>query len=152
MKIAFASDHVGYPMKLELMKYVQSLGHETKDYGAFSTERTDYPIWGSAAARSVASGEMDRGIVICGTGIGIGIAANKINGIRCVTCSEPYSAELSRQHNNSNMLSMGARVIGEELAKMIVRIWLQTEYEGGRHQRRIDQLAELEEHQQIMLE
>ena len=152
MKIAFASDHVGYPMKLELMKYVQSLGHETKDYGAFSTERTDYPIWGSAAARAVASGEMDRGIVICGTGIGIGIAANKINGIRCVTCSEPYSAELSRQHNNSNMLSMGARVIGEELAKMIVRIWLQTEYEGGRHQRRIDQLAELEEHQQIMLE
>ena len=152
MKIAFASDHVGYPMKLELMKYVQSLGHETKDYGAFSTERTDYPIWGSAAARAVASGEMDRGIVICGTGIGIGIAANKINGIRCVTCSEPYSAELSRQHNNSNMLSMGARVIGEELAKMIVRIWLQTEYEGGRHQRRIDQLAELEEHQQIMPE
>ena len=152
MKIAFASDHVGYPMKLELMKYVQSLGHETKDYGAFSTERTDYPIWGSAAARAVASGEMDRGIVICGTGIGIGIAANKINGIRCVTCSEPYSAELSRQHNNSNMLSMGARVIGEELAKMIVRIWLQTEYEGGRHQRRIDQLAELEEHQQIMME
>lgn len=149
MKIAFGSDHIGYPLKKEIMAYVEELGHTCVDFGTSGTERIDYPVYGSAAALAVAHGEADRGIVICGTGIGIGIAANKIDGIRCVTCSEPYSAELSRMHNNTNMLSFGARVVGSELAKMIVRIWLETEYEGGRHQRRIDQIKQLEEKQTL---
>ena len=131
------------------MKTAQALGHEATDCGAYSAEQTDYPIWGSAAAKAVVSGRADRGVVICGTGIGIGISANKIRGIRCAICSEPYSAELSRRHNNTNMLAMGSRVVGPELAKMIMRVWLETEFEGGRHQRRIDEMTELEERQTI---
>ncbi len=150
MKIVFASDHVGYELKLKLMDFVSSMGHDTMDVGTHGTTRTDYPIWGSAAALEVMARNADRGIILCGTGVGIGIAANKINGIRCVTCSDPYSAELSRMHNNTNMLSMGARVVGDELAKMITRIWLQTEFEGGRHQRRLDEISELETRQRTL--
>lgn len=142
--IAIACDHVALPLKREIMAYLTELGYEYKDFGTFTEERCNYPEYGYLAAKAVASGECDRGILICGTGVGIGIAANKVKGIRCVTCSEPYSALLSRQHNNSNMLSFGARVVGLDLAKMIVKTWLEGEFEGGRHQVRIDQIAKIE--------
>ena len=132
----------------EIKKYIEEkYGYEVINYGTDSTERFNYPISGEAVANAVVSGEVDKGIVICGTGVGISLAANKVNGIRCVTCSEPYSALLSRQHNNTNMLAFGARVVGIELAKMIVDAWLSGEYEGGRHQVRIDMLKEIEEKQ-----
>ncbi|MBO5788696.1 MAG: ribose 5-phosphate isomerase B [Clostridia bacterium] len=126
------------------MKILEERGIEYKDYGCYSEERCDYPVYGAAAARAVASGECEKGIICCGTGVGISIVANKIKGIRCVVCSEPYSAKLSRMHNNSNMLSLGARVIGTELARMIVEAWLDAEFEGGRHQPRVDMITEIE--------
>ena len=145
MKLAIGCDHVALDLKKEIIEYVESLGHEIEDLGPFTDERTDYPIYGQKVAKEVANKEYDRGILICGTGVGISIAANKVKGIRAVCCSEPYSAKLSREHNDSNILAFGARVIGSELAKMIVKEWLDAEYEGGRHQRRIDMLAEIEE-------
>lgn len=147
--IALASDHVGLALKKVVMELLEEKGLAYRDFGTYTTERCDYPVYGAAAAQAVAGGECDRGIVICGTGIGISLAANKIRGIRCVVCSEPYSAKLSRQHNNTNMLAMGSRVVGEDLARMIAAVWLETPFEGGRHQRRVEQLAELEEKQAI---
>lgn len=141
--IALASDHTALEMKETIKGLLDEMGLEYKDYGTCTSDRCDYPVYGARAAKAVASGECDRGIIICGTGVGISLAANKIPGIRCVVCSEPYSAQLSRLHNNSNMLAFGARVIGPELAKMIARIWLETPFEGGRHQRRIDMIAAL---------
>jgi ribose 5-phosphate isomerase B len=132
-------------LKEEIKALLEEMGVTYKDYGTNSTERTDYPVYAARAARAVANGECEKGILFCGTGIGISIAANKIKGIRCVVCSDCYSAKLSRLHNNTNMLSLGARVVGTDLAKMIVREWLTTDYEGGRHQRRLDQIAILEE-------
>jgi ribose 5-phosphate isomerase B len=142
--IALASDHTARELKGELKSLLDDMGLVYRDYGADSTLRVDYPVYGARAARAVASGECDRGIILCGTGVGISLAANKIHGIRCVVCSDCYSAMLSRQHNDTNMLAMGARVVGGELAKMIARIWLETAFEGGRHQRRVDQIAMLE--------
>ena len=142
--IAIACDHVGIILKREVIKILEERGIEYKDYGCYSEERCDYPVYGAAAARAVASGECEKGIICCGTGVGISIVANKIKGIRCVVCSEPYSAKLSRMHNNSNMLSLGARVIGTELARMIVEAWLDAEFEGGRHQPRVDMITEIE--------
>lgn len=147
MKIGIGNDHVAVEYKNIVREYLESKGHEVVNFGTDSPERANYPKYGEAVANAVVSGEVDRGIVICGTGVGIGIAANKVNGIRCCTCSEPYSALLSRQHNNSNMLSFGARVVGIELAKMIVDAWLDGEYEGGRHQVRIDMLHDIEARQ-----
>lgn len=143
--IGIGCDHTSLEMKEEIKKHLADRGMEVKDYGTYSNERTHYPIYGEKVARAVASGECEKGIVICGTGIGIGISANKVKGIRCVICSEPYSAKLSKQHNNTNMLSFGARVIGPELAKMIVDAWLDAEFEGGRHQVRVDQIAAIDE-------
>lgn len=143
--IALASDHTALEMKETIKGLLDEMGLEYKDYGTYTSDRCDYPVYGARAAKAVASGECDRGIIICGTGVGISLAANKIPGIRCVVCSEPYSAQLSRLHNNSNMLAFGARVIGPELAKMIARIWLETPFEGGRHQRRVDKITALEE-------
>lgn len=145
MRIAIGGDHVGQILKPEMIEYIESLGHEVKDFGPYSTERTDYPIYAEQVSEAVANGEFDRGILICGTGVGISIAANKINGIRCVCCSEPYSAKLSRQHNDTNVLAFGSRVIGLELAKMIVQEWLDEGYEGGRHSRRVEMIAGLED-------
>lgn len=145
MRIAIGGDHVGQILKPEIIEYVEILGHEVKDFGPYSTERTDYPIYAEQVSEAVANGEFDRGILICGTGVGISIAANKINGIRCVCCSEPYSAKLSRQHNDTNVLAFGSRVIGLELAKMIVQEWLDEGYEGGRHSRRVEMIAGLED-------
>lgn len=142
--IAMASDHVGIELKTIIMEYLDEKGIAYKDFGTTSTQRTNYPEYALLAANAVAGGECEKGMLFCGTGIGISIAANKVKGIRCVVCSEPYSALLSRQHNNTNMLAMGSRVVGTDLAKMIVDSWLEGEYEGGRHQVRVDQIAEIE--------
>lgn len=136
--IAIGCDHVGFELKTHIIDHLQKQGHSIKDFGAHSTERTDYPIFGKAVANSVANQECEKGILICGTGVGISIAANKVHGIRAVVCSEPYSALLSRQHNDTNILAFGARVVGRDLAIMIVDAWLSGEFEGGRHRSRID--------------
>ena len=147
--IALASDHTALELKEAIKGLLQEMGLEYKDFGTYTAESCDYPVFGARAARAVARGECDRGIIICGTGVGISLAANKIPGIRCVVCSEPYSAKLSRMHNDSNMLAFGARVIGTEMAKMIARLWLETPFEGGRHQRRVDMLSALERGEEI---
>ena len=126
--------------------YLESKGHEVINFGTDTHDSCNYPEFGEKVGRAVASGEADYGITICGTGIGIGIAAGKVKGVRVCTCSEPYSARLSRMHNNTNVLSFGARVVGVEMAKMIVDEWLDNEYEGGRHQKRVDMLMEIENH------
>ncbi|EIT4870924.1 ribose 5-phosphate isomerase B [Listeria monocytogenes] len=145
MKIAIGNDHVGIELKPVIVAYLQDLGHEVDNFGAFSNERTDYPEYGKKVAESVAAGKSDLGILICGSGVGISIAANKVNGIRAVVCSEPYSAKLSREHNNTNILAFGSRVVGAELAKMIVQNWLDAEFEGGRHAKRVEMIARIED-------
>ena len=144
MKIVIGNDHVAVEMKKEITRYLEEKGHTVINVGTDNSDRADYPIYGEKAAQLVAKGEVDCGILICGTGVGISLAANKVPGIRAVVCSEPYSAKLSKQHNNTNMLAFGARVIGIELAKMIVDEWLNAEFEGGRHQRRVDMIMEIE--------
>lgn len=144
MLIALGSDHVGIELKYTVMEYLKAKGIAYKDFGTYTAERCNYPEYAFAAASAVANGECEKGILFCGTGVGIGIAANKVKGIRCVTCSEPYSALLSRQHNDTNMLSIGARVVGKDLALMIVEAWLNGEFEGGRHAARVAQIAEIE--------
>ncbi len=136
--IAIGCDHVGFELKTHIIEHLQKQGYGIKDFGAHSTERTDYPIFAKAVAHAVAEHECEKGILICGTGVGISIAANKVRGIRAVVCSEPYSALLSRQHNDTNILAFGSRVVGCDLAKMIVDTWLSGEFEGGRHRNRID--------------
>lgn len=143
--LALACDHGGLALKKEIAKYLSEKGIAYKDFGTHTEDSCDYPLYGAAAARAVACGECERGIIFCGTGIGISIAANKVKGVRCVVCSEPFSAKLSRMHNNSNMLALGGRVVGTELAKMIVDEWLSAEFEGERHQRRIDLISKIEE-------
>ena len=147
MLIAIASDHGGFQLKETIRKYLAERGEKVVDLGTSSEESVDYPIYGKACGEAVASGKAERGIVVCGTGIGISIAANKVKGIRACCCSEPYTSKLSRQHNNSNVLCFGARVVGEELAKMIVSEWLNAEYLGGRHQIRVDMIADIENRQ-----
>ncbi|MDR1201910.1 MAG: ribose 5-phosphate isomerase B [Tannerellaceae bacterium] len=144
MRIAIGADHVAYEFKEKIKEYIRDKGYQWTDFGAHSKERVDYTDYGFTVGEAVASGEYERGIVCCGTGVGISIAANKVKGIRCVVCSEPYSAKLSREHNNTNILSMGARVVGIELAKMIIDEWLQTSFEGGRHLNRIEQITTYE--------
>ena len=144
VKIAIGSDHVGYELKPEIIEYLKELGYEVSDFGTYSSERTDYPIYGKEVAQKDAAGEYDLGVLICGTGVGISLAANKVPGIRSVVCSEPYSAKLSKEHNNTNILAFGSRVVGAELAKMIVKVWLDAKFIGGRHQRRIDEIAAIE--------
>ncbi len=145
MRVAIASDHTAMELRENVAEFVRAMGHEVVDLGTNDPSRADYPVYGRAVGEAVVSGKVDRGIAICGTGIGISIAANKVPGVRCVVCSEPYSAVLSRQHNDSNVLAFGARVVGDEMAKMITREWLVTEFEGGRHQRRVNQLNALDE-------
>ena len=144
MKIGIANDHTALEMKKDIIAYLESKGHEIVDYGTDSTESTDYPIWGEKVANAVASGEVEKGIAICGTGLGISLACNKVNGIRACVCSEPYTARYSRLHNNCNSICFGARVIGIEMAKMIVDEFFETEFEGGRHQRRVDMIMDIE--------
>lgn len=144
MRIALGSDHGGFTLKEEIKKYLNEKGMEYKDFGTHTTDSCDYPDIALPAARAVASGEYDRGILICGTGIGIGIAANKVHGIRAALCHDTFSARASREHNNANILTMGERVIGRGLAMDIVDIWLKTEFTGGRHQRRVEKIHEIE--------
>ena len=145
MKIAIGNDHVAVELKNHITKYVEAKGYEVVNFGTDSSESCDYPIYGEKVARAVASGECDLGILICGTGIGISLAANKVKGIRAAVCSEPYSARLTRQHNNANIIAFGARVVGQAMAEMIVDEFLDAEYEGGRHQRRVDMITAIEE-------
>lgn len=144
MNIAIGSDHVGFELKPIIVTYLEELGHTVVNFGPDSKERTDYPIYGKKVAEEVAAQNFDLGILICGTGVGISITANKVKGIRAVVCSEPYSAKLSREHNNTNILAFGSRVVGSELAKMIVKEWLEAEFEGGRHANRIQMIGALE--------
>ncbi|MBR3705288.1 MAG: ribose 5-phosphate isomerase B [Oscillospiraceae bacterium] len=138
MKIAFGSDHAGYDYRQMLMEHAKELGHEVIDMGPFSKESCDYPVYGKAVAEAVSKGEAERGILICGTGFGISLAANRMKGIRCVNASEEYTVKLSRHHNNSNMISIGARVVGTEKAISLMDTFLTEEFDGERHQRRID--------------
>jgi ribose 5-phosphate isomerase B len=144
IKIVTTSDHTAIDLRKAVIAHLEARGFEVQDVGPMSTESTDYPKWGEKAARVVLAGEAQLGIAICGTGFGISLAANKLAGIRCVVCSEPYTAKLSRQHNNANMLAFGARVIGVDLALMIVDEFLNAEFEGGRHARRVNMISELE--------
>jgi len=140
MKISIGCDHGGYALKEHVKAYLEEKGHEILDCGTYSTESCDYPDFGKAAAQAVADGKCERGIVICTTGIGISIAANKVRGVRCALCSETLSAEMTRRHNDANMLAMGAGLTGKNMAERIVDVFLATEFEGGRHQRRVDKL------------
>ena len=149
MKIGIGNDHVAVELKNIIKEHLEQQGHEVVDFGTNSTERFDYPISGYAVGKAVASGDVDLGVLICGTGVGISLAANKVHGVRACVCSEPYSAKLSREHNNTNIIAFGTRVVGPELAKMIVDEWLGAEFQGGRHQRRIDMIAEIEETQNL---
>ena len=148
-KLAIGNDHVAVEMKQELKAYLEEKGYEVINVGTDSSESFHYPISGYKVAKMVASGQVDGGILICGTGVGISLAANKVKGIRCCVCSEPYSSKLSKQHNNSNIIAFGARVIGIEMAKMIVDEWLNAEFLGGRHQTRVDMIMEIEEKQSL---
>ena len=139
-QIAIGCDHVGFELKTHIIEHLQSKGYSIKDFGTHNTERTDYPLYAKAVAEAVTGGECEKGILICGTGVGISIAANKVKGVRAVVCSEPYSALLSRAHNDTNVLALGSRVVGRDLALMIVDSWLGGEFEGGRHQQRVDML------------
>ena len=136
--IAIGCDHGGFALKQEIQEHLSSRGLEYKDFGTYTTDSCDYPSYGEAVARAIVSGECERGIVICGTGIGMSIAANKVNGIRCALCSDCFSAEMTRLHNDANMLALGARVLGPGLALKIVDIFLDTGFEGGRHARRVE--------------
>ncbi len=143
--IAIGSDHGGFELKAEIKKHLDEQGIAYQDFGTDSTESCDYPVYAEAVARAVASGEMEKGILICGTGIGVSIAANKVKGIRAALCGDCYSAEFTRLHNDANILTMGARVTGSGLACKIVDTFLTTEFTGGRHARRIALIADIEE-------
>ena len=144
MRIGIGNDHAAVEMKEQIVAFLEELGHEVVNYGTDTNDSCDYPVYGEKVGRAVVDGDVECGILICGTGVGISIAANKVKGVRAVFCSEPYSAKLSKQHNNTNILAFGARVIGIELAKMIVEEWLNTEFEGDRHQRRVDMISDIE--------
>lgn len=142
--IALASDHVGLELKQEIENYLTMIGESYRDYGTDTEVRCDYPVYANKAGVAVVKGECSRGILICGTGAGMSIAANKIKGIRCVCCSDSYTAAFSRRHNNTNMLALGSRVTGKGLALQIVEAWLKETYEGGRHDARLDEIRNLE--------
>lgn len=145
MKIAIGNDHTAVEMKQEIAAFLEARGIEVINLGTDGKESCDYPLYGEKVGRAVTDGTADLGIAICGTGIGISLAANKVRGVRAAVCSEPYSAKMAREHNNANVLCFGARVIGTELAKMIVDAWLSASFEGGRHQRRVDMIMAIEE-------
>ena len=149
MKIAIGNDHAALELKNHIVDYLVKEGHEVVNFGTDTPASTDYPIYGARVAHAVANGECERGVVICGTGIGISISAHTVKGIRCALCSEPVSAKLTRQHNDANVLAMGARIIGPAMAEEIVHTFLTTEFEGGRHSRRVDLITKLENGQTI---
>ena len=144
MKIAIASDHRGYEAKKKLLPVLKRLGHEVQDFGTDSEEMVDYPDFCAAAARAVVDGRADRGIVLGGSGQGEQLAANKVTGARAALCNDLHLAELSRRHNDANVLAMGGRIVAVQLAQEILQLWLDTPFEGGRHERRLQQVAEIE--------
>ena len=143
--IALACDHTGIELKKEMMKLLDSMGLEWKDFGTDTAVSCDYPVYGYRAAKAVASGECDRGILICGTGIGMSIAANKIRGVRAALCADAFSTKYTRLHNDANVMCMGARTLGSGLALELVEIFLDTPFEGGRHEKRVHMITELEQ-------
>ena len=147
MNLVIACDHAGYDLKENVKKYLSEQGHSVIDCGTNSTESCDYPVFAKALCKEINDGNAQLGILICGTGIGMSMAANKVKGIRACCCSDPYSAKLTRMHNNANVLCMGGRVVSAGLAEMMVDLFLETEFEGGRHQRRIDQITAIENEQ-----
>lgn len=144
MKVAIASDHGGLNIREEIKKLMDEMGIQYEDFGCECDTSVDYPDYALPVAEKVAKGEVDRGILICGTGIGMSIAANKVKGIRCALVHDVFSAKATREHNNSNILAMGERVIGPGLAREIARVWLTTEFEGGRHENRLNKIADIE--------
>lgn len=144
MKIAVACDHGGLTLKNRIAEHLREQGHEVRDFGTYTTDSCDYSDFAAPAARAVASGECERGILVCTTGIGMSIAANKIRGIRCALLSDTVSASLTRRHNDTNMMALGQGIVGDKLATEIVDIWLHTEHEGGRHRRRVNKTMALE--------
>ena len=150
MRIAIGGDHAGYPLKQYLVAVLQKWGHEVADLGTDSTEAVDYPPFCAAVARSVVKGEAEFGIVLGGSGQGEQISANKVHGARAALCNDLYTPRMARQHNNANVLSIGARIVAPELAEEIMKIFLETEFEGGRHQRRIDEITELEQQENLV--
>ena len=147
MKIAIGNDHAATELKFQIKEYLESQGHEVVNFGTDNNDSCNYPEFGEAVGNAVAKNEVDAGVLICGTGVGISIAANKVNGVRAVVCSEPVTAKLSKEHNNSNIVAFGARIVGLEMAKAIVDAWLGAEYQGGRHQTRVDMITAIEERQ-----
>ena len=145
MKIVIGNDHAAVNLKKEIMEYVQSLGHEVTNFGTDSTESCNYPEYGEKVGRAVAAGEYDCGILICGTGVGISIAANKVNGVRAAVCSDATTARLVKEHNNANIIAFGERIVGVELAKDIVKAYLDAEFLGGRHAVRVAMFSEIEQ-------
>ena len=143
--IAIGADHAGVFMKNDLKKFIEDMGYEVKDFGTFTDESCDYPVYAKAVSEAVAKGDFEKGILVCGTGIGMSMAANKVKGIRAAVCTDPKSTEFTRRHNDANVLCLGARIIDEETAENLVRIFLTTEFEGGRHARRVDKIMKLEE-------
>lgn len=144
MKIAIASDHGGFELKDSMVEYIKSLGNEIMDLGTNSADSVDYPDYAKKVCEEIQQGNSDLGILICGTGIGMSLAANKFEGIRAACVSDVYSAKMSRNHNNANVLCIGARVIGDEVAKLIIKTFLENEFEAGRHQRRVDKIMAFE--------
>ena len=142
VKIAVGSDHGGFVLKGQIAEYLKEKGYEVTDCGTYSTDSCDYPVYAKAVAKLVSTNDAEKGILVCGSGIGVSIAANKVKGVRAALCHEPYSAMLSRLHNNANVLCLGERITGRDLAIDIVDRWLSTEYEGGRHQKRLDMLEQ----------
>lgn len=144
MKIAIGNDHAAVEMKREIQKYLEELGHEVVNYGTDTVESCNYPEYGEKVGRAVADKEADCGVLICGTGVGISIAANKVKGVRAAVCSDVTTARLVKEHNNANIIAFGARIVGIELAKDIVRAYLDAEFAGGRHERRVEMIPEIE--------
>lgn len=144
MKIGIGSDHGGFELKEHIKKFLEEQGVEYIDYGTKTLDSVDYPEYGLKVAEAVKSGECDKGIVICGTGIGISISCNKVPGIRCALCGDTYSARMSIEHNNANILALGGRVVGKDLATEIVSVWLKAQFQAGRHERRINKISDIE--------
>ena len=144
MKIAIGCDHGGYLLKQDILIWLEENDYDFEDFGCYNTESVDYPVYAEKVARAVASGECEKGIVICTTGIGVSMAANKVKGIRCVLCGDSYSAEMTRRHNDANVLAMGAGIIGPNMAKKITEVFLTTAFEGGRHARRVGLLDNIQ--------
>ena len=145
MLIGIGSDHGGFDLKEEMIKFMEENGYKVKDYGTFNKESVDYPDYGRIVGEAVVAGEVDKGVVICGTGIGISIAANKVKGVRAALCGDVYSARMSMEHNNANVLAMGARVLGVDLAKEILFTYLKSEFQGGRHEKRVNKIGKIEQ-------